>query len=324
MYLVVADVSLWTATVTIDPRTEFHLEQRMPPRDLVSGGVMAVLDKAILTAFETMRSKARRLCLAAGPGFAGGNLIAPHKAGPLHEELEKIQAEFERRRDTVLIPALPFLYAAWESKHPLYADLLRSRRPPAGVVQARLRFKFGFTQLSAPDTQDESIAESFRQMCGEAFPALVDEVAQRSREIHRRSFCVDDNSNALKTSVRQTAITSIRDLLEKIDDFACFDPRARPMVQLIQRTLATLPTRGPITGPDLIAAVNLLRALQNADTLITDALSMVAPAPQSGLFDPLEESEGSEDSEESADEATAIPAVSERLKAPDTAALSLV
>lgn len=289
-YLVLCSPELWTGTVTVDIKAELGPAITDEKRKLITGGVVPVLDQQILTPFQTYGSAARRECAKVGTHFARSSLymLPTRKASALRDQLEELKGKFEALRDTVLIPALPALYHSWDQQHPEWAAFFAERRPSPAAVKQRMRFVYGFIQGGAPTTSAD-LAESFTNLASSTFASLVDEIGQRARQILARSFLIDPKQidmgfAATRPSVKQTAINSIRDLVEKVSDFADFDARANPMLRLLVRTLDAIPKTGLVAGPDLTLVVSALRQLMDIDRVLTDQLVVPPTIEQNSLW----------------------------------------
>lgn len=289
-YLVLCTPMLWSGQVTVDIKAELGSAVSDERRKLIRGGEVPVLDQEILKPLQTIAAAARRECASAGPHFAGAALymVAASKAQDLHDRLRALQDKFEDLRDKVLIPALPALYYSWDQRHPEWAAFFAARRPTPATVRQRTRFVFGFIQGDAPTTSAD-LANSFTTLALSTFPSLVEEIGQRARQILGRSFLSDPKHvdlplAATKPAVKQTAINSLRDLVEKVSDFADFDARANPMLRLIVRTLDAIPKTGPVAGPDLALVVMTLRQLMDVDRVLADQLVIPPTIEQNSLW----------------------------------------
>ena len=94
------DISCWSGKKTLTPEDLGLDRTQLPPESLVSLGDKQLVDPKALRDFTTLRSAARRECLAVGTRFMGGYAVPVAKAPALLAAAGEPAIEALYRRNT--------------------------------------------------------------------------------------------------------------------------------------------------------------------------------------------------------------------------------
>ncbi|MDG4595540.1 MAG: DUF3150 domain-containing protein [Candidatus Contendobacter sp.] len=246
----------WTASQRLRPE-DLGLDRRtLPPERLVHFGNKKLINPEELRPFASLRSAARRECLAVGVRFLGGFLVPADQAQRLLDRLDALERRFGAERDRFLA-RFDHLVEDWIREHPDWAALIRGAMVPARFVAERLSFAAQALQLTAPGRVTH--AGLARAAAGLA-DTLFREVATLAQETLERSFLG-------RTVVTRRALRPVLALRDKLAGLAFLDVRVRPLVDHLEQTLGDLPRQGAIQGRDLDALLGLLAILENPERL---------------------------------------------------------
>ena len=96
------DITCWSGKKTLTPEDLGLDRSQLPPETLVSLGEKQLIDPEALRTFTSIRSAARRLCLAVGTRFLGGHAVPAAKAPALLAELDALGQRYRDARATFL------------------------------------------------------------------------------------------------------------------------------------------------------------------------------------------------------------------------------
>lgn len=297
------DITNWSGKKTLTPEDLGLDRSQLPPETLVSLGDKQLIDPEALRTFTSIRSAARRLCLAVGVRFMGGYAVPVAKAPTLLTELDVLGQRYQDAR-AAFLAGYDDQLATWTRQQPLeWQKLIQDALVPAEYVGGRLSFAVQAVRFAAPDPQVVN-HDGLNQALSGLGDQVFREVGQLARETLERSF-------QGKTAVTRRALSPLGSIRDKLDGLAFLDSRFQAVVGEIDRLVAQVPAQGPIANGVLAALTQFFSLAAQPNGLRTWAENAsVWQAPQTflGLPDPPAVSPASSvDLAEEAREPTWIP-----------------
>lgn len=237
------EISCWSGKKTLTPEDLGLDRTQLPPETLVSLGNKQLIDPEALRVFTSLRSSARRGCLAVGVRFLGGYAVPTAKAPALLGELDALGVRYAAAK-TAFLTHYDQQIAAWADQQPLaWQPLIREALVPASYVGGRLNFAVQAVRFAAPDPQVVAHPGLHTAVAGLSGQVLS-EVAQVARETLKDSF-------QGKAEVTRRALGPFKTIHDKLNKLGFLDTRFREIVGEIRRLLSGIPAQGLITGRPL-------------------------------------------------------------------------
>lgn len=275
------DITNWSGKKTLTPEDLGLDRSHLPPETLVSLGDKQLIDPEALKTFGSIRSAARRRCLAVGTRFLGGYAVPAAKAPALLAELDALDQRYQAAR-AAFLAGYDGQLAAWTRQQPLeWQKLIQDALVPAEYVGGRLSFAVQAVRFAAPDPKAVT-HDGLHQALSGLGDQVFHEVGQLARDTLERSF-------QGKTAVTRRALSPLASIRDKLDGLAFLDRRFRAVVGEIDRLVAQVPAQGPIANGVLAALTQFFSLAAQPDGLRTWAANAsVWQAPQEflGLLDP--------------------------------------
>lgn len=275
------DITNWSGKKTLTPEDLGLDRSHLPPETLVSLGDKQLIDPEALKTFGSIRSAARRRCLAVGTRFLGGYAVPAAKAPALLAELDALDQRYQAAR-AAFLAGYDGQLAAWTRQQPLeWQKLIQDALVPAEYVGGRLSFAVQAVRFAAPDPKVVT-HDGLHQALSGLGDQVFHEVGQLARDTLERSF-------QGKTAVTRRALSPLASIRDKLDGLAFLDRRFRAVVGEIDRLVAQVPAQGPIANGVLAALTQFFSLAAQPDGLRTWAANAsVWQAPQEflGLLDP--------------------------------------
>ena len=275
------DITNWSGKKTLTPEDLGLDRSQLPPETLVSLGDKQLIDPEALKTFGSIRSAARRRCLAVGTRFLGGYAVPAAKAPALLAELDALDQRYQAAR-AAFLAGYDGQLAAWTRQQPLeWQKLIQDALVPAEYVGGRLSFAVQAVRFAAPDPKGVT-HDGLHQALSGLGDQVFHEVGQLARDTLERSF-------QGKTAVTRRALSPLASIRDKLDGLAFLDRRFRAVVGEIDRLVAQVPAQGPIAHGVLAALTQFFSLAAQPDGLRTWAANAsVWQAPQEflGLLDP--------------------------------------
>ncbi|MCB1713691.1 MAG: DUF3150 domain-containing protein [Candidatus Competibacteraceae bacterium] len=244
------DITNWSGKKTLTPEDLGLARAQLPPETLVSLGDKQLIDPAALREFSTLRSAARRYCLAVGTRFMGGYIVPVSKAHDLFAKLSALEQQYRDKR-TAFLARFDALVSNWTGQQPPeWQRLIREALVPSTYVGERLSFAVQAVRLGTP-TPEVVVHHGLDNAVNGLSAQLFHEVALIARETLEKSF-------QGKTEVTRRALSPFRAMREKLDGLSFIDSCIRFIVQTIDCLLADIAARQAITGPILQRLVAFL------------------------------------------------------------------
>lgn len=275
------DITNWSGKKTLTPEDLGLDRSHLPPETLVSLGDKQLIDPEALKTFGSIRSAARRRCLAVGTRFMGGYAVPAAKAPALLAELDALDQRYQAAR-AAFLAGYDGQLAAWTRQQPLeWQKLIQDALVPAEYVGGRLSFAVQAVRFAAPDPKVVT-HDGLHQALSGLGDQVFHEVGQLARDTLERSF-------QGKTAVTRRALSPLASIRDKLDGLAFLDRRFRAVVGEIDRLVAQVSAQGPIANGVLAALTQFFSLAAQPDGLRTWAANAsVWQAPQEflGLLDP--------------------------------------
>jgi len=181
------DLTCWSGKKTLTPEDLGLDRTQLPPETLVSLGEKQLIDPEALRTFTSIRSAARRRCLAVGTRFLGGYAVPVAKAPALLAELDALGQRYQDAR-AAFLAGYDDQLAAWTQQQPQeWQKLIRDALVPVEYVGGRLSFAVQAMRFAAPDPAVVT-HDGLNQALSSLGDQVFHEVGQLAREALERSF----------------------------------------------------------------------------------------------------------------------------------------
>lgn len=269
---VMLDVHIWSGrrhlekTDLIYANPEFR---KLPEKELANLGSVKICDPEDIKRFQTIKGKAERVLRRAGLPILGAIGVPMNKFEEVHDELVKLQAEFNTLL-AIFLSAFEMRVSEWKIKHtignPGWVHLFGSI-PSATHVAGRIAFDFHPYRISAPadDLKPELNARYEEQMVGLKGELLTEVSNQASTLMSDYLMGKDAVTGVVKKRefVTPKTLGPLKRAADKLSNFSFLDPSIGPLADVIKETLREMPTVGRIDGKELIKIWSLARMLSS-------------------------------------------------------------
>ena len=270
------DITCWSGKKRLTPEDLGLDRAQLPPETLVSLGEKQLIDPEALKAFGSIRSAARRRCLAVGTRFLSGYAVPVAKAPALLAELDALGQRYQDARAAFLAGYHGQLAAWTQQQPPVWQKLIQDALVPAEYVGGRLSFAVQAVRFAAPDpavVDHGGLPQALSGLSGQ----VLHEIASVAREALEKSF-------QGKTAVTRRALSPLASIRDKLEGLTFLDSRFQAIVGEIDRRVSQVPTQGPIANGVLAGLTQFLSLATQPDGLRTWAESTpVWEAPQARL-----------------------------------------
>ncbi len=164
----------------------------------------------------------------------------------------------------------------WISQFPAWDTVLQNSIVNPDYVRSKLSFGWqAFQVVTDPDSihADGGLADATSQLGN----SLFGEIASMAMDIDMASFFN-------KTEVSQKALSGFRRIHKKLTGLAFLDPKAYPIAEVIQTTLARMPRKGKISGADFFSLTGILGLLQDPTKIEAYATEYMAGSTSSSSY----------------------------------------
>lgn len=273
------EISCWSGKKTLTPEDLGLDRTQLPPETLVSLGDKQLINPEALRAFTSIRSAARRQCLAVGTRFMGGYAVPTVKAASLLNRLTALEASYQQAK-TDFLATYDQQLAAWAAQQPIeWQKLIREALVPAAYVGSRLGFAIQVARFRVPEPDVVQHA-GLTQALGGLSDQVFYEIAQEAKEALEKSF-------QGKTEVTRRALSPLTTLREKLEGLVFINRGFHTVIGEIHRLMARIPQKGPITGRVLEELVQFLALAAQPLGLKTWAAAAPVWTPPNGEWWPL-------------------------------------
>lgn len=267
---VMLDAHIWSGRRHLEKTDLVHANpefSKLPEKELANLGSVKICDPEDIKAFQTIKGKAERVLRRAGLPILGAIGIPFDKFAAVHDELVKLQAEFDSLV-SIFISAYDDRVEEWKIKHMqansnwsyLFRDI-----PTATHVAGRISFDFHPYRISAPadDMSPELNARYETQMKGLKGELLAEVAAEATALMTDCLMGKDKLSGVVKRReyVTQKTLGPLKRAAEKLRNFKFLDPTIGPLADFIDGLVDSLPPAGQIEGSSLVKVWSLARML---------------------------------------------------------------
>jgi hypothetical protein len=255
LIVVMLDNHLWTARKKLRPEDLKTAAGTLPPDTLASLGSKKVCDPKKIAIFSALKKRAERVCESVGVRFIGGYAIPEDRIPDVVSELQCIEAEAAQAKKTFLAD-----YQAnidlWVAENTEWKDIILNAVESAEHVSRQIRFGHQAFRIGAVDEDKTEANEGLENSLSGLGDRLIFEVSRDARKLW-------ENSLQGRDQVTQKALRPVRTILEKLRGLSFLDTRIKPMIQRIEQSLSSLPSKGAIADKDFDLLAGLV--LQLAD-----------------------------------------------------------
>lgn len=305
---VVLDIHLWSGRRKLTPKDLLKVApEHLPPQDLASLGSKKICDPGELSEFTRLKRRAERLLLESGYRFLGGYGIPADKLDAVRDQLQSLQAEFNRYK-TGFIARYDANVEQWITRHPEWETIIRSAVTPVKRVDEKIHFGFRIFRVAAATSEEEE-GESLMEG---AYHSILSEVAISARETWKVTF-------KGRSTVTQRALSPIRKMRDKLQGLSFVDPRIYPIAENIENVLSGCPKTGEISGGKLSELQSLVLLLMDPERMVEHGEAMTRRAAAGGTdeaaLEAIDAAEEDTEAQSAAPEESVAPA--EPVEPPD-------
>ena len=270
------DVHIWSARRKLAP--EDFANVKLPPEQLASLGSKRICDPRELKVFGMLKSRAVSLLCRSGVKFLGGWAIPEHRADCIMQELEAIEADFNKAKKS-FIAHYDESVKKWIKDNPGWESIIAGSTVSAEYVASRLDFQWQVFKVQNPDPKSDSkLSQGLNKQVEGLAGALFCDLAKAADEAWRKSYLN-------KTELTRKALSPLKAMIQKLDDLSFIEPRVTPVSSLIQTAVDKLPKRGAIAGADLLMLKGLVSLLSNTKELIGYSEDIMNGKSESAILD---------------------------------------
>lgn len=251
------DVAIWSARKKLAPADFGSLT--LPPEKLASLGSKKVCNPEDLRVFATLKARAVSLLDRHGVRFLGGWAIPETSIRPVIDALDKIAADFHTAKDEFL-SRYDDAIRQWIGTNPGWESLIAGSVVGVDTVRARLGFGWQMFKVVPPKARVDAGRPLLDAVAGLG-STLFAEVAKVADDAWHKTF-------AGKTEVTAKALSPLKGLRHKLAGLTFVEPRAAPMVDLIDAVLTRMPDKGAIAGGELVTLQGLVCLLRDPAAVI--------------------------------------------------------
>lgn len=258
----------------------FHGNRKVNPTDLAAAigvevtqddvftlGVKRVFDKEFVNKLNRVKSAMDRACLNAGTPFLGGYAVPDKKADAVSQELESLVLKGNSVKSEILMNFTKICddYAA---QHPQWESVIKGNGFSESYVRDRIQFGWRAIRVSA-GRSDGLIADGLKEEVSGLLGSLLGGIAKAAERfihesLHQKSVSGGNTVVQKRTEVTRKAFRPLVAAREKLLGFYFLDPRLKPLCEMIDHVLATMPDDGPIDGVNLTNLFGLASILTNS------------------------------------------------------------
>lgn len=228
------DATIWSARKKLRAEDLILADgSKLPPDELASLGSMRLVDRERIGIFDTLKKEAERNLLKVGVRFLGGFAVPTAMTAGLISELDLIQARFDRHK-AEFMACYADAVNEWVGRYPDFAQAIRRAVDTPDSVSGKLRFDYVVFRVSKAD----SVASLDRATEGMGH-SLFREVAQEATALLEKSLLG-------RNQITRNVLRPIRRMRDKLDGLGFLDHRVHPVVDTIDRLLASISATGQL------------------------------------------------------------------------------
>lgn len=258
-------VSIWSARKKLTPEDFSGVSALdLPPDDLASLGSKRVCDPDSLRIFSTLKTRAVSLLDRHGVRFLGGWAIPEAEATGIVKDLQQLQHDFLVEKDAFLT-TYDDAVQDWIAKHCGWETLIANSTVSADYVRSHLSFDWQVYKVVNPQEMHNLtpvVTEGLEQAVSGLGMTLFGEIAKAADDAWKRTF-------AGRTSITRKALSPLKTMQTKLRGMSFVEPRVMPIVDVIRTALENLPSKGEITGRDLLVLQGVVGLLRDPESLVS-------------------------------------------------------
>lgn len=258
----------------------FHGNRKVNPTDLAAAlgvevtqddvftlGVKRVFDKEFVNKLNRVKSAMERACLNAGTPFLGGYAVPDKKADSVSQELESLVLKGNSVKSDILANFTK-ICDAYASQHPQWESVIKGNGFSETYVRDRIQFGWRAIRVSAGRSEGliaDGLSEEVSGLLGSLLSGIA-KAAERCihESLHQKTVSGGNTVVQKRTEVTRKAFRPLVAAREKLLGFYFLDPRLKPLCEMIDHVLATMPDDGPIDGVNLTNLFGLASILTNS------------------------------------------------------------
>lgn len=207
----------------------------LPPEELATLGHLITVDKKLLSPFEKLRARVKRLLASKGVKVGMGTVVTSADLQPLVDELTAIQKEFYDSK-TELVSVFDSSIAERIAENPAYGELIKRYAPDVRRVERRLSFDIDVYKFDVPeqDPNEPLLTKTLNRSGNDISRRLLREVADFVENVHKVSIA--ENSRLVKHNLGPLRNT----LLPKIRSFQLLDSSLAPVATYLESLIVDI------------------------------------------------------------------------------------
>ncbi len=269
LQVVKLNIKLWTSSKKLRPEDlQLANGSKLPPEELASLGTKKTVDPTQLKEFTRIKKEAERICLEAGTRFIGGFANPTDEIPRIVKALDDLSGQFNDERERFL-SVYATITDEWVRRHPAFADAIRRAIEPVGSVKQKLVFDYMIFRVTKPEG---GLGDSLDRHTLSLSDQLFREIAQDAKDLVDRSFVGKD-------TVTARTLGAFRRMRDKLDSLGFLDHRCMPVVDEIDKVLASTPKNGPYNGAVYHSLFSLGLLLSDPEKIKQHGSGLSLPQP---------------------------------------------
>lgn len=256
------NITRWSANKKLRIQHTKATAEELPPADLASLGVRKVFDPKALAPFEAIRKECERLCFNEGTSFFGGVAVSKSEAEGFAKKIKALQERFNVAK-TSFSASYEESLKSWRDAHPGWEHTIEGALS-ADEALSRFNFTFHAVEIimsgnveSAGKTElEQNIASSKGAFVGQ----LYAEIAQMAATYRKESLLGKEKATA-------RGLSALQAMRKKLNGLGFLDSRIRPLVGMIDKVMAELPSSGSIDGAQFATLMGVTSILSDQDLM---------------------------------------------------------
>ncbi len=277
------DISLWSARKKLHPKDfDDFGGVDLPPDELATLGSKRIAPPESLRIFGTLKARAFNYLDKHGVRFMSGWAIPENKATDIIDELISIRDEFYVAKEEFLVK-YDSTIQDWIAKHATWGNIIASSIVSPDYVRHRMSFAWQMYKVAPlmQHTHENAVLHAgLTEEVENLSNTLFGEISRSANDMWQRVY-------SGKTEVTHKALSPLKTLYGKLQGLTCIEPHIAPISDIIRITLQKMPSRGGITGNNLLMLQGLVCLLRDTDALLGHANVVIQDASAENVLDAL-------------------------------------
>lgn len=228
----------WTGSVAMT-RADYSdgiKDGTLPPDEVTANyGQKRVIDPKHLRIFETLKKRAETVLNDNGLPFCKGYAIPVDKAQEVADAIRVIAEDYNAKRDE-FVRDMPQRCQEWINQNPAFAA--RMVVPSPVVIAERINADFSLCQFMPVNATIDKTG-SLNRTVGGLFEEVLRDISKRSKLLLHRSVVGKQPED-----LSQRTLSTLKVMREKLTSLQFLNSGVRPLLELLNRLLAIMPTKG--------------------------------------------------------------------------------